>query len=81
MFQNASSAPLMRFGSPMVKVSTRMFALASVSRSYIHGWNLDFTTQPGRTLLRLSTAMANRGRGVPAEARSREACRPAVPIG
>jgi len=47
-------------GDPMLP---DMFALASQAQGYIYGWNLDFNQQPGRTLLRLSTAMANRGRG------------------
>src|SRR5687767_9253915 len=33
------------------------------SRGYVHGWTIDTTTEPGRTLLRLSTAAINQGTG------------------
>ena len=47
-------------GTPL---SPDLFPLSSESRGYIHGWTYDTTTLPGRTLLRLSTAVANQGRG------------------
>src|SRR5687768_8278886 len=37
--------------------------LASRSEEYIHGWSIDRHEMPGRTLLRLTTAMANLGTG------------------
>src|SRR5688500_13230295 len=40
-----------------------VFAWANESRGYVYGWTLDTTTQPGRTLLRLTTAVPNAGAG------------------
>jgi len=40
-----------------------LLPLSSESKGYVHGWTYDTTTLPGRTLLRLSTAVANGGRG------------------
>jgi hypothetical protein len=42
-----------------------MVPLASASKGYVHGWRVDTRepTMPGRALLRLTTAMANFGRG------------------
>jgi hypothetical protein len=37
--------------------------LASRTQEYIHGWSIDRHEKPGRTLLRLTTAMANFGAG------------------
>lgn len=36
---------------------------ASKTRDYVYGWHLDRAEKPGRTLLRLTTAMANIGKG------------------
>jgi hypothetical protein len=36
---------------------------ASKTRDYVYGWHLDRSEKPGRTLLRLTTAMANVGKG------------------
>lgn len=38
-------------------------AIADSSRGYVYGWSLDQTTQPGRVLMRLSTAVGNHGTG------------------
>jgi subtilisin-like proprotein convertase family protein len=40
-----------------------LFAWASESRGYLHGWTIDTDEIPGRTLLRLSTATPNIGAG------------------
>ena len=40
-----------------------MFPLVSEADEYVYGWTLDTGEIPGRILLRLTTAMANRGRG------------------
>jgi hypothetical protein len=40
-----------------------MFPLVSQADDYVYGWTLDTGEIPGRILLRLTTAMANRGRG------------------
>ena len=37
--------------------------IADVDAGYMHGWELDQTTFPGNTILRLSTAIANLGDG------------------
>jgi hypothetical protein len=47
-------------GQPMLP---DMFPLVSESKGYVHGWEFDLAEQPGRTLLRLTTAVANRGTG------------------
>ena len=47
-------------GDPMLP---DLFALASQPKGYVYGWYLDTTEIPGRLLLRLSTAVANQGRG------------------
>lgn len=40
-----------------------MIPLVSQDDEYVYGWTIDVTEIPGRILLRLTTAMANRGRG------------------
>ena len=40
-----------------------LFAWSSESKRFIHGWHLDVTEIPGRTLLRLATTMVNIGEG------------------
>ena len=47
-------------GQPMLP---DMFPLVSVEDDYVHGWSFDVATLPGRVLLRLTTAVANGGRG------------------
>ncbi|MEQ1859335.1 MAG: PA14 domain-containing protein [Chthoniobacteraceae bacterium] len=37
--------------------------IADQSSAYLHGWTLDTSSQPGRTLLRLTTTIGNRGPG------------------
>ena len=47
-------------GSPMLP---DMLPLASQEKGYVYGWEYDLSELPGRTLLRLTTAMGNRGTG------------------
>ena len=37
--------------------------IADASKSYVYGWTLDRNQIPGRTLMRLSTAVGNKGKG------------------
>ena len=48
---------------PAVQAPPDLVPIADASRNYVHGWYLDQTTQTGNVLLRLSTAMGNRGTG------------------
>ena len=47
-------------GQPMLP---DMLPLASEENEYVYGWEYDSSEFPGRTLLRLTTAMGNRGTG------------------
>lgn len=47
-------------GQPMLP---DIFPLVSEEDGYVYGWEYDLATLPGRTLLRLTTAMGNRGAG------------------
>ncbi len=40
-----------------------LVAIADQASSYIYGWTLDTSSNPGRTLMRLSTTIGNRGSG------------------
>jgi subtilisin-like proprotein convertase family protein len=50
-------------GAPDDEMLPDMFAWASETRSFLHGSYVDTTSQPGRELLRFSTAVANIGQG------------------
>ena len=55
------------FGSynsqPSLQLLPDFSVLVDEDNGYLHGWSIDTTSQPARTLLRLSTAVANIGEG------------------
>ena len=59
----APSANVITPAAPGDPLLPDMFPLVSQEDEYVYGWTLDTGEIPGRILLRLTTAMANRGRG------------------
>ena len=59
----ASPSPVITPAAVGDQLLPDVFPLISDPDDYVYGWTLDETEIPGRTLLRLTTAVANSGRG------------------